>query len=338
MKVRHHRKRFLRLFHRERRAWWVLAFAIIAVFAGVTRWLVLSSSNSRDPWQRSVSAPNPSAKSSPATSETLVIRPPNPAKSARPVYAYSLVPGGIRDAAELRSAMVRDSVIFAEYSTFHLERARVIRLDSARQAHVAYRIGNRVYWTKRKVKLEKGETVITDGVQTARTKCGNLVSEDVEGVVSPNEPTEQALNTPRNRAGPNDPATTATPADPPLSANPAPRPYDTPPSPIRGRAPGPVRRPRHGFHSLLPCPFRSGLVPVLPAGSTERPPAFPGALRPPVTLLAGSSCSVGPSVPPVITTPSGTAAQFPPGLAGDPVPRSDGRQSRLEGAAERALL
>jgi hypothetical protein len=205
--------------------------------------------------------------------------------------------------------MVRDSVIFAEYSTFHLERARVIRLDSARQAHVAYRIGNRVYWTKHKVKLEKGETVITDGVQTARTKCGNLVSEDVLGAVSPKEPTEQALNTPLEpMQAPNElESDNRFPGlDGPPSANPAPRPYDTPPSPNpwTGTEPGPGGP---GTVFILPPP-----VPIpIGSGSGSPPPGPPN--RPPVVPPRPPFPPVtpGPPVPPVINTPEpGTAAQF----------------------------
>jgi hypothetical protein len=314
MKVRHQGTRFLRVIYRERRAWWVLPFAIIAVFAGVTRWLVLSSSNSS--LQSGVSGPNSAAKSSPAPRETLAAEADNPAKSTRPVYAYSLVPGGIQNVAELRSAMVRDSVIFAEYSTFHLERARVVRLDTARRAHVAYRIGDRVYWTKRKVTLEKGETVITDGVQTARTKCGNLISEDVLGAVSPKEPTEQALNTPLEpMQAPNDlESDNRFPGlDGPPSANPAPRPYDAPPSSNPWTEPGPGTV--FIFPPPAPIPVGSGSGSP-PAGPPIRPPSVPpGPPAPPVTpvspLPPGPPVPSGPSVPPVINTPEpGTAAQF----------------------------
>jgi hypothetical protein len=115
---------------------------------------------------------------------------------ARVVYPYSIVPGGIASVAELRSAIARDYVVFDHYSTFHLDRARIIRLDQDRLVHVSYRIGDRVYWTKRALRLRKGEALITDGEETARTRCGNMISKSLGGAVSPNEPTEPELNAP----------------------------------------------------------------------------------------------------------------------------------------------
>jgi hypothetical protein len=62
--------------------------------------------------------------------------------------------------------------------------------------HVSYRLGNEVFWTNRELTVKKGETLITDGVQTARTRCGNLISEIVAAPVYANEPPVEELNTP----------------------------------------------------------------------------------------------------------------------------------------------
>jgi hypothetical protein len=120
------------------------------------------------------------------------------ARTRRVVYPYSLIPGGIHSVAELKNAIANDAVVSAEYASFRLSRARIIRLDRQRTMHVSYRLGDRVYWTKRELTLAKGETLITDGELTARTKCGNMIAETTAAMsqVSANEPTAQALDTP----------------------------------------------------------------------------------------------------------------------------------------------
>lgn len=95
----------------------------------------------------------------------------------RPVYPYSVVPGGLRDAQELKWVAQHDPVVASHYAGFDYDHARVVRLVLARTAYVSYRIGNRVYWTRHRVSLKKGETVLTDGKITARSRCGNRVEE-----------------------------------------------------------------------------------------------------------------------------------------------------------------
>jgi hypothetical protein len=106
----------------------------------------------------------------------------------RPVYPYSVVPGGVRDAAELKWAADHDPVVRAHYAGFDYDHARVVRLVLARTAYISYRIGNKVYWTRRRIKLKKGETVITDGKITARTRCANRVEEVPQQANSSLEP------------------------------------------------------------------------------------------------------------------------------------------------------
>jgi hypothetical protein len=118
-------------------------------------------------------------------------------RSARNVYPYSVIPGGVKTVEELKNAIAKDPVASAHYAMFHLAHARVIRLKRAQSMHVSYRLGNQIYWTKRKLKLAKGETVITDGVHTARTRCGNLVSAKIAEPISRKEPTVQEFDTPQ---------------------------------------------------------------------------------------------------------------------------------------------
>jgi hypothetical protein len=106
----------------------------------------------------------------------------------RPVYSYSVVPGGVRDASELKWVAQHDPVVASHYAGFDYDRARIVRLIAARSAYLSYRIGNKVYFTRHRVTLRKGETVITDGKITARSRCGNRVEETPQQATSSAEP------------------------------------------------------------------------------------------------------------------------------------------------------
>lgn len=112
------------------------------------------------------------------------------------VYPYSVIPGGARDVAELRVALARDPVAAAHYASFDLARAHVVRLEREQYAHVSYRMGDHIFWTSRTLKLREGESVITDGEHTARTRCGNLVAEIAPGPPAPEEPAPELFDTP----------------------------------------------------------------------------------------------------------------------------------------------
>jgi len=115
---------------------------------------------------------------------------PEPASQMedRAVYPYSVVPGGVKDAQELKWAAEHDPVVARHYAGFDYDHARVVRLVLARTAYISYRIGNKVYWTRRRITLKKGETVITDGKMTARTRCANRVEEVPQQATSSSEP------------------------------------------------------------------------------------------------------------------------------------------------------
>jgi hypothetical protein len=108
--------------------------------------------------------------------------------TGRPVYPYSLVPGGIEDARELKWVAEHDPVVAAHYAGFDYDHARTVRLVLARTVVMSYRIGNRVYWTRHRVKLQKGEKVITDGKMIARARCANRVEEVPQQATSESEP------------------------------------------------------------------------------------------------------------------------------------------------------
>jgi hypothetical protein len=112
--------------------------------------------------------------------------------SARAIYPYSVIPGGVESAAELRNSVTRDPVVAEHYGDFDIARARVVRLNQDRLLYVSYRLGNRVFWSKKRFTLHKGEAVITDGEHMARTRCGNRVAEAPAGPVMAAEPEFEA--------------------------------------------------------------------------------------------------------------------------------------------------
>jgi len=129
-----------------------------------------------------------------------------PIAKARPVYPYSLVPGGVHDPMELERVFEHDPVLASHYRAFDFRRARVVQLTEDKTVYVSYRIAGHIYWTTKKVRLHKGEKVITDGKMTLRTRCGNEVSETARQEVSPKEPSitkmEQPINVDGGTVGP----------------------------------------------------------------------------------------------------------------------------------------
>lgn len=119
------------------------------------------------------------------------------AKQSRKVYRFSVVPGGVYSGAELSAIRRIDPVVAEHYSDFGAS-AVVTRVKEDMLVYVSYRSGNKVYWSRKKHKVCKGETVITDGKNMARTRCGNRLSKTFKmPVLAPKqEPPEYALNLP----------------------------------------------------------------------------------------------------------------------------------------------
>jgi hypothetical protein len=133
----------------------------------------------------------------------------------RAVYPYSVVPGGVKDANELKWVADHDPVVAAHYAGFDYQRARIVRLLVTHTAYVSYRIGNKIYWTHRLIRLKAGETLLTDGKITARTRCANRVEEVPQQATSASEPPPGKFDEP---AAPNVGTATGTPPVPFQSA------------------------------------------------------------------------------------------------------------------------
>ena len=121
---------------------------------------------------------------------------PASSQSRRGTYPYSVIPGGVRDAADLREIAARDYVVARHFARFEYNHARLIRAREAREVYLSYRLRDRIFWTRKQVHLRPGELLITDGKITARTRCGNQVSENSQPEVSDEEPAEEVLDQP----------------------------------------------------------------------------------------------------------------------------------------------
>jgi hypothetical protein len=213
---RHRKRRRSRRIIMVRRWLWMAIILVVCLLG----WLALPRSSKIAAWQR--------ASSDSESGENSFINPPSETKRSldleanrrqpvRVVYPYSVVLGGVRSVEELKNAIASDPVVSADYASFDLSSARIIRLDRDRSMHVSYRLGSQVYWTKKKLKLEKGETLITDGVNTARTRCGNLISETLSEPVFPNEPTVREMDAPLNPPETGIQTASDVPPDPPVT-------------------------------------------------------------------------------------------------------------------------
>ena len=113
---------------------------------------------------------------------------------SRPNFGYSVIPGGAWDAQELRRAIESDAVVADHYRDVDPATMRAEKLTSDRLAYVSYRVGDRVYWTSRKVRIRGGETILTNGQTEIRSRCGNCISLEPMLPTSADEPDESQFD------------------------------------------------------------------------------------------------------------------------------------------------
>lgn len=116
----------------------------------------------------------------------------------RPVYPFSVVPGGIYDRTEAVQAIKLDRVVAKHYAEqgVNVNALRPVNNTKSKQGYVSYRVGDRIYWTKKKVDIEPGEVVLTDGVHKIRGRCGNMISDKPRSPVLNVEPPAKRMNEP----------------------------------------------------------------------------------------------------------------------------------------------
>jgi hypothetical protein len=224
-------------------------------------------------------APMPAYSQDANTPESL--DPSAASQPQRPIFPYSIVPGGVRDARELQSVASHDPVVAQHYSDFRIAAARTIRLEKPLEMYVSYRRNNNVYWTRNRMVIPAGETLISDGENLARVRCGNRLSAIAAKPLSVSEPTKEELNTPN--------------FVPPLMAE---------------FLPGDGG----GFFPGAPA----SALPALPPGSTTTPGAHtpPAAIFPPLLPPGVHPNSPNtPAVPPVATPEPGTFTFLFAGIA-----------------------
>jgi hypothetical protein len=119
-----------------------------------------------------------------------------PPQNERIVYPYSVIPGGVRSREELASGIASDPVVGRHYANFVVSKASIVKSEETQFVHVSYRIRNNVFWTAKSVKIPKGETMITDGNISARTRCGNLTSVLPQEPISQEEPPVETFEMP----------------------------------------------------------------------------------------------------------------------------------------------
>lgn len=116
------------------------------------------------------------------------------APAVRRIYRYSVFPGGAANQAELARIIRSDKVVAAHYAGFDVDKARAVTVTAPRAVYVSYRKGDQVYWTAKKVMLEAGETLLTDGRNEMRARCANRISESPRFPVEAHGPHLEALD------------------------------------------------------------------------------------------------------------------------------------------------
>jgi hypothetical protein len=231
-------------------------FLVLVVLASTSSVLYFSCPDFFLHRRHSLSTPHSlNSVASPIFDASLLASPAVSKGDPRPLFPYSIIPRGVGSIQDLRYALAHDPVAAAHYAGFSLARAHFVRAGKSRAGYVSYRLGNRVFWTKNKLPLQQGELLISDGQHTARTRCGNRVSEIPMAPVSPSEPTAEKLNIPLE---PFDPS--------PLWASNSPAPF----SPLSPGAPTPPSGPGGGiFIPPVPPIFCCG------GGGGSPPPVVP---------------------------------------------------------------
>lgn len=188
----------------------------------------------------------------------------------RPLYPYSIIPGGAYSRDELVRAVQNDPVVARHYAGFQVAKTRIVKLDHSELMYVSYRIGNDVFWTKHPLFLPAGESILTDGRSAARTRCGNRLSATPAVPISPNQPRPEAMGVVPNLDQPIDamPQPELSLLLPPTAL------FPTPSTPMALVTPG-----NEGSIGSLPSPIPPLVFPVVGGGPGS--PVVP-VLPPPV--------------------------------------------------------
>ena len=96
-------------------------------------------------------------------------------RALRPIYPYSVIPGGAFSPTELRSAAARDPHVGRHYNDFDLRHTRLVTLTADRYQYVSFRVKNHIFWTRKALRIPKEKsflrTVIAMPGQDAEIAC-----------------------------------------------------------------------------------------------------------------------------------------------------------------------
>jgi len=168
-----------------------MAVTTMLAVAGCAAFLMQQQAHRLD--RRAVPAVAAAAPAAPALQRVAAETAP---PAARRIYPYSIVPGGVTDRIELARAVMTDEVVAAHYAGFALDKASLRTVTKARAVYVSYRKGDQVYWTARKVMLAEGESVLSDGRNEIRARCGNRISDTPQLPVEADGLDERELDIP----------------------------------------------------------------------------------------------------------------------------------------------
>jgi len=121
------------------------------------------------------------------------------ARALRPNYPYSVIAGGAYSPAELRYANDRESLVRRHYADFDIHNARLVVLNTNRYQYVSYRLNDHIFWTRHRLLIPRGEVLLTDGRNYARTRCGNRLSNSAAPETTPLQPADSLLALPTFR-------------------------------------------------------------------------------------------------------------------------------------------
>ncbi len=217
----------------------------------------------------------------------------------RPVYPYSVVAGGVRNSPEAELAVSRDPVVAQHYKDFDTTRALPSKLVNARLAHVSYRMNGNIYWTKKKVQLHAGETILSDGKLEIRGRCGNRISDRPMSPVHDDEPAEVASDTPLPPPlNPNNVSKTGNPpADPTVETR-----METPLETVARAVPSLPVQPA-GILSIFPGGLGGFAAGQYRPGLPMRPGAPVGTSPTDDSALPGTGGDAGSGTPVIIPSP-----------------------------------
>jgi hypothetical protein len=172
---------------------WISGAVLATVFGASFFALQFSGKTGRKQQVQTVSPTEPNLPRQRSSFAGIAASPTAAKIASRPLFPYSIIPGGIANARELKNAVANDSSVASHYADFDLAKAHAVKLDRNRMVFVSYRLGENIYWTRKRLALLKGETIITDGEHEARARCGNRLSDTAVAPVSPKEPAAEAM-------------------------------------------------------------------------------------------------------------------------------------------------